>query len=185
MSDSFVTTWLLCPWDSPGKNTGVGCHFLLQGIFPIQGSNPSLLHWQEDSWPLSPQSNPIAWWGWTVKFPHSAFPGVGGSWASFLFGVWLEKSGLLCFFPLMIYVLPDCFLLARGGEQAFVCLFFVCPRWQFLFCWLLQLQAEIDEARKKPRKHATVSFLRFFQSLYVVFYIMCRAFNWINRRDVK
>ena len=25
---------LLCPWDSPGNNTGVGCHFLLQGIFP-------------------------------------------------------------------------------------------------------------------------------------------------------
>ena len=31
----------LCPWDSPGKNTGVGYHFLLQGIFPTQG-NPSL-----------------------------------------------------------------------------------------------------------------------------------------------
>ena len=31
---------LLCPWDSPGKTTGVGCHALLQGIFPIQGSNP-------------------------------------------------------------------------------------------------------------------------------------------------
>ena len=30
---------LLCPWDSPGKNTGVGCHALLQGIFPTQGSN--------------------------------------------------------------------------------------------------------------------------------------------------
>ena len=30
----------LCPWDSPGKNTGVGCHFLLQGIFPTQESNP-------------------------------------------------------------------------------------------------------------------------------------------------
>ena len=29
---------LLCPWDSPGKSTGVGCHFLLQGIFPTQGS---------------------------------------------------------------------------------------------------------------------------------------------------
>ena len=29
--------------DSPGKNSGVGCHFLLQGIFPIQGSNPGLL----------------------------------------------------------------------------------------------------------------------------------------------
>ena len=38
------TPWLLCPWDSPGKNTGVGCYFLLQGIFPTQGSNPGLLH---------------------------------------------------------------------------------------------------------------------------------------------
>ena len=37
-------TRLLCPWDSPGKNTGVGCHALLQGTFPIQGSNPRLLH---------------------------------------------------------------------------------------------------------------------------------------------
>ena len=35
----------LCPWDFPGKNIGVGYHFLLQGIFPIQGSNPHLLHW--------------------------------------------------------------------------------------------------------------------------------------------
>ena len=32
-------TRLLHPWDSPGKNTGVDCHFLLQGIFPTQGSN--------------------------------------------------------------------------------------------------------------------------------------------------
>jgi len=35
---------LLCPWDSPGKNTGVGYHSLLQGIFPTQESNPGLLH---------------------------------------------------------------------------------------------------------------------------------------------
>ena len=34
---------LLCPWDSPGKNTGVGCHALLQGIFPTQGSNPGIV----------------------------------------------------------------------------------------------------------------------------------------------
>ena len=34
---------LLSPWDSPGKNTGVGCHFFLQGIFPTQGWNPHLL----------------------------------------------------------------------------------------------------------------------------------------------
>ena len=42
---------LLCPWDFPGKNTGVGCYFLLQGFFPTQGLNSSLLHWQEDSLP--------------------------------------------------------------------------------------------------------------------------------------
>ena len=34
-------TRLLCPWDPPGKNTGVGCHLLLQGIFPTQGLSPS------------------------------------------------------------------------------------------------------------------------------------------------
>ena len=46
---------LLCAWDSPVKNTGVGFHFLLQGIFQTQRSNPSLLHllqWQADSLPL-------------------------------------------------------------------------------------------------------------------------------------
>ena len=46
---------LLCPWNFPSKNTGVGCHFLLQGIFPSQGSNLSLLPflpWQADSFPL-------------------------------------------------------------------------------------------------------------------------------------
>ena len=40
-------TRLLCPWDSPGKNTGVGCHFLLQGIFLTQGLDPGLLHYKE------------------------------------------------------------------------------------------------------------------------------------------
>ena len=37
-------TRLLCPWDFPSKNTGVGRHVLPQGIFPIQGSNSHLLH---------------------------------------------------------------------------------------------------------------------------------------------
>ena len=39
-----VPAGLLCPLDSPGKNTGVGCHFLLQGIFLIEELNPGLLH---------------------------------------------------------------------------------------------------------------------------------------------
>ena len=47
----FATPWnvtrLLCLWTSPGENTGVGCHSLLQGIFPTQGLNPGLLHCRE------------------------------------------------------------------------------------------------------------------------------------------
>ena len=63
VSDSSETPWtvaakLLCPWNSPGKNTGVGCHFLLQGVFPTQGSIPCLLCWQ---WILStePLGSPL------------------------------------------------------------------------------------------------------------------------------
>ena len=33
-----LQSMILCPWDFPGMNTGVGCHSLLQGIFPTQGS---------------------------------------------------------------------------------------------------------------------------------------------------
>ena len=54
-------TGLLCPWDSPGKNTGVGCYALLQGIFPTQESNMHLLrllHWQTGSLPVAPPGKP-------------------------------------------------------------------------------------------------------------------------------
>ena len=48
-------TKLLCPWDSPGNNTGVGYHGLLQGIFPTQGLNPCLLHFLQAGYlPLAP-----------------------------------------------------------------------------------------------------------------------------------
>ena len=43
-SHGLQPTRLLCLWDFPGRNTGMGCHFLLQGIFPTQGSNPGLPH---------------------------------------------------------------------------------------------------------------------------------------------
>ena len=63
----FVTPWtiayrLLCPWDSAGKNTGVGCHALLQGIFPTQGSNPHLWHlwhFRQILYPLSHLESPF------------------------------------------------------------------------------------------------------------------------------
>ena len=52
---------LLCPWDFSGKNTGVGCHVLLQKIFPTQGMNPHLLwllHLPVDPLPLSHLGSP-------------------------------------------------------------------------------------------------------------------------------
>ena len=52
LSIGTVATRLLCPWDSPGKNTGVGCRVLLQGIFLAEGLNTCLsplMHWQAGS----------------------------------------------------------------------------------------------------------------------------------------
>ena len=62
---------LLCQWDSLGKNTGVGCHVLLQGIFLTQGSNLGLLcllHWQAVSLPLALPGKPVAL---SVQFSRS------------------------------------------------------------------------------------------------------------------
>ena len=56
-----VAAWLLCPWKFPGKNIGASCHFMLQRIFPSEGSSPHLLyilHWQVDSLPLGHWGNP-------------------------------------------------------------------------------------------------------------------------------
>ena len=71
--------WLLCPCNFPGKNTGVGCHFLLQGIFPTQGSNPHLrclLHWQVDSLPLAPPGKPYNQGNWDL-ICSMPYPGKG------------------------------------------------------------------------------------------------------------
>ena len=61
------TSGPLCPWDSLGKNTGVGCHFIFQEIFPhpgVEPVSPTSLELQVDSLPLSHQGN------W-VKYLHS------------------------------------------------------------------------------------------------------------------
>jgi len=58
-------TWILCPWDSPGKNTGVGYHSLLQGISPTQRSNPGLPHCRQILYCLSYLGSPrIKGRGW-------------------------------------------------------------------------------------------------------------------------
>ena len=51
-------TRFLRPWDFPGKNTGVGCHFFLQEIFPTQRLNPGLLHCRHTLYRLSHQGSP-------------------------------------------------------------------------------------------------------------------------------
>ena len=55
----FGTRWAVAvhPWDFPGKNTGVGCHFLLQRIFPTQESNPGLSHCRQTLYHLSHQGS--------------------------------------------------------------------------------------------------------------------------------
>ena len=72
MSDSLqphglYPTRFLRPWDSPGKNTGVGCHLLFQGIFPTQGSNLDLPHCRQTLYPLSHQGSPC------ILQEHSSF----------------------------------------------------------------------------------------------------------------
>ena len=72
----FVTSWtitcqLLCPWGSPAKNTGMGCHFLLQGVFLTQKLNPGLLHCRRILYRLSHQGSPT-WFQatpWTSPAP--------------------------------------------------------------------------------------------------------------------
>ena len=81
---------LLCARDSPGKNTGVGCQALLQGIFPTQGSNPGLLHCRRILYCLSHQGSPS--WAdckskkllfWNVIFSYSVQQQVTISWLDF------------------------------------------------------------------------------------------------------
>ena len=50
---------LLCPWNSPSKNTGVACHSLLQEIFLTQGLNPGLLHCRQTLYRLNRQGKPL------------------------------------------------------------------------------------------------------------------------------
>ena len=77
-SPGLWTAWLLCLWNFPGKNSGfkekkkiVGCHFLLQGIFLTQRSNPhllSLLHWQVGSFPTVPPGKSFLYPGILLKW---------------------------------------------------------------------------------------------------------------------
>ena len=64
---------LLCSWNSVGNNTGLGCHFLLQGIFPTQGSNVGLPHFRQILYHLSHQGSPNSIFKKDCKY--RGFPG--------------------------------------------------------------------------------------------------------------
>ena len=76
---------LLSPWDSPGKDAGVGCHSLLQGIFPTQGSNLDLLHCRQTLYLLSHRGS----WPWGLQQT-----GRKAKWQdSVLVPFWAEEMG--------------------------------------------------------------------------------------------
>ena len=76
----FVTPWtvactrFLHPWDFLGKSTGVGCHFLLQGIFPTQGSNPGLPHCRQMLYRLSHQGSQCVYGICVSQSPNLSLP---------------------------------------------------------------------------------------------------------------
>ena len=117
MSDSLwpyglQLTRLLCPWDFAGKNTGVGCHPLLWGIFPTPGSNLHLfclLHLQAGSLPLVPPGKPLE------KPDVSKNIFIAQAWsvnpAIFIDYQWQTSFSAFFFYNLLIYLILLCWVL--------------------------------------------------------------------------
>ena len=88
--------------DSPGNNTGVGCHALLQGIFQTQGSNPSLLHCRQILYQLSHQQSPRLLEGVAYPFSRGSFWPRNWTWVSCIAGrfftSWATRVMLLVVF---------------------------------------------------------------------------------------
>ena len=110
---------LLCPWNSPGKNTVVGSHFLLQGLFPTQGSNPCLLYLLHCRRILCHQGSPVVKTlppnargmsslpGWAAKVPHALRPENQN----------MKQKQYCKWSILKIVLLKICFVLKRRGMK--------------------------------------------------------------------
>ena len=100
---------LYSQWNSPGQNTGVGSLFLLQGIFPTQGSNPGLLHCRWVLYQLSHKGSPrILEW---VAYPFSSGSSWSRNWARVsciaggFFTNWTIREAQVLCSPLKIHFL--------------------------------------------------------------------------------
>ena len=107
--------------DSPGKNTGVGCHALLQRIFPVQGSNPGFLHCKQIHYCLGHQESlRILVW---VVYPFSRRSSKPRNWigvsciAGGFFTSWATREA-----PLVTIILYNSLYLAE--QMSFPCVFF-------------------------------------------------------------
>ena len=106
----FVTPWtiqparLLCPWNFSGRNIEVGCYFLLQGIFPTQESNLSLLrlpHWQTDSLPPHHLGSPI-----TTHSQHIFFFSCDGNFKSTILATFQKYITVLTVATMLCIISP-------------------------------------------------------------------------------
>ena len=132
----FVTPWTAAcraplSWNFPGKNTGAGCYFLLQEIFPTHRWNPyllHLLHWQADSLPLVPPEKPHMCGGKKVKVlvaklcltlcdPMDGSSSVHGILQARNTGVDLDLSLLLLVFSIIFTVVSRLLLLYSTTDK--------------------------------------------------------------------
>ena len=111
-------TRLFRPWNFSGKSTGVGCQFLLQGIFPTQGLNPGLPHCRQTLYPLSHQGSPgclvgsLNLWTPVLQFWEVFFFPLFSDFPSFLpsplpspFSLYHCDSSLPCFLLFLLELL--------------------------------------------------------------------------------
>ena len=125
-------TRLLCPWDSSGKNTRVGSHFLLQRIFPTQGSNTALPHCRGVLYQLNHRGSPGksllgrkegVWMGTGAVSVTEARPcgGLGHLVGAFLPDLLWQVICFTCYAPYLVHLrVPPCPMcmhtaLSQGG----------------------------------------------------------------------
>ena len=110
-------TRLLCPWDSLGKNTGLGCHALLQGIFPTQGLNQGLPHCRQILHQLSYKGSPkIVEWTANPCSSRSSRP-RNRTGVSYHQGCCVNTSGVAPYVCVHLVHLPLCYSLRNGMQR--------------------------------------------------------------------